>query len=71
MWQPTASVLVVTFLLQNCRIWIELTVGRMIEETTINKKNRYHGYGTSEGVYVFIAIIHSARTSQFTDVIEI
>jgi len=20
--------------------------GRMIEETTINKKNRYHGYGT-------------------------
>ena len=43
MWQPTTSVLVTTFLVQNRMIWIELAVGRMIEDTTINKKSTYHG----------------------------
>ena len=42
--QPTTSHLVVTFLVQNRMVWIELAAGRMIEETTINKKNIYHGY---------------------------
>ena len=45
--------------------------GEDVKETTINKKNRYHGHDPYEGLNVFIAIIHRARTSQFTDVIEI
>ena len=55
--QPTTSVLVVSFLLQNRFVWIELAAGRMIEETTINKKNSYHGYIIHEGVDVLIAMI--------------
>ena len=35
MQQPTTSDLVVTFLVQNHLVWIELAAGRMIEETTI------------------------------------
>jgi hypothetical protein len=31
----------------------------MIEETTINKKNIYHGYNIYEGVDVLIAMIGS------------
>ena len=42
MWQPTASVLVVTFLVQNRMAWIELAASRMIDETTIYKKMRGH-----------------------------
>ena len=42
MWQPTTSVLVATFLVQNRMVWIELATGRMIKDTTIYKKIRNH-----------------------------
>ena len=54
---PTTSVLVATFLVQNRMIWIELAAGRMIEDTTIYKKNTYHGYDIWEGFKVLIAMI--------------
>ena len=42
MWQPTTSVLVATFLVQNRMVWIELAAGRMIKDTTVYKKIRNH-----------------------------
>ena len=42
-------------------VWIELAAGRMIEETTIYKKNRYYGYNIYEGVDVLIAMIGRSR----------
>ena len=61
MWQPTTSDLVVTFFVQNQLVWMELAAVRMIEETTIYKKNRYYGYNIYEGVDVLIAMIGRSR----------
>ena len=61
MWQPTTSDLVVTFFVQNQLVWMELAAVRMIEETTIYKKNRYYGYYIYEGVDVLIAMIGRSR----------
>ena len=57
MWQPTTSVLVATFLVQNRMIWIELAAGRMIEDTTIYKKMRDHLQHIYESIDVLIAMI--------------
>jgi len=42
MWQPTTYDLVVTFSVQKHMVWIELAMGRMIEDTTIYKNIRDH-----------------------------
>ena len=44
MWQPTTSDLVVIFISQNQMLRIEMAVCGMMEQTTIYKKNTYHGY---------------------------
>ena len=56
-WQPTTSVLVVTFLVQNRMAWIELAASRMIDETTIYKKMRGHWIHIWESIDVLIAMI--------------
>ena len=44
MWQPTTSDLVVFFISQNQLLRIEMAVCGVMEQTTIYKKNTYHGY---------------------------
>ena len=57
MWQPTTSDLVVFFISQNQLLRIEMAVCGVMEQTTIYKKNTYHGYDIWEGFKVLIAII--------------
>jgi len=38
-------------------VWIEMAVSGMMEQTTIYKKNTYHGYDIREGFKVLIAMI--------------
>ena len=44
MWQPTTYDLVVFFISKNQLLRIEMAVCGMVEQTTIYKKNTYHGY---------------------------
>ena len=44
MWQPTTSDLVVIFISQNQLLRMEMAAGRVMEQTTIYRKNTYHGY---------------------------
>ena len=57
MWQPTTSHLVVTFSVQNQLILMETAAGDVKGQTTINKKNEYHGYYIYESIDVLIAMI--------------
>ena len=57
MWQPTTSDLVVIFISQNQLLRMEMAVCGVMEQTTIYKKNTYHGYDIWEGFKVLIAII--------------
>ena len=57
MWQPTTYDLVVTFSVQKHMVWIELAMGRMIEDTTIYKKMRDHLQHIYESIDMLIAMI--------------
>ena len=56
-WQPTTSVLVATFLVQNRMVWIELAASRMIEDTTIYKKMRNHWWHIWSSIDALIAMV--------------